>query len=128
VKRLRERHIVLVRCLLFPLFSFSFPFSASLFFSTRPAYINIHQNYEKQCRLPDLLSRGRQTRIMADYKFIIESPCKRERRRRRREHPGPPTHLAREYSRELDFAELPEWQRVCVSEQLESGNLKHLRV
>lgn len=28
---------------------------------------------------PDLLSRGRQTRITADYKFIIESPCERDR-------------------------------------------------
>lgn len=31
---------------------------------------------------PDLLSRGRQTWIMVDYKFIIE--CERSRRRRRR--------------------------------------------
>lgn len=28
---------------------------------------------------PDLLSRGRQTRITVDYKFIIESPCERDR-------------------------------------------------
>lgn len=38
---------------------------------------------------PDLLSRGRQTQIMVDYKFIIESPCERDHRRRhhrRRKH------------------------------------------
>jgi len=44
---------------------------------------------------PDLLSHGRQTRIMADYKFIIE--CKRNRRRRRRHRRKHPTRLAREY-------------------------------
>lgn len=33
--------------------------------------------------IPDLLSRDRQTRIMSDYKFIIESPDEKGRRRGR---------------------------------------------
>lgn len=64
---------------------------------------------------PDLLSRGRQTRITMDYKFIIESPCERDRSAAYpcRCPPLTPTHaLHGEYSRELDFAELPKWQRV----------------
>lgn len=56
----------------------------------------------------DLLSRGRQTQIMVDYKFIIESPCERDHRRRRHRRRNGFTYASREYSQELDFAKLPK--------------------
>jgi len=63
---------------------------------------------------PDLLSRGRQTRITVDYKFIIESPCERDRRRRRRV--GPPTHLHTPLARECSGDSISQSCRAATAE------------
>lgn len=96
-------------CLLY-VFSLPSPFFPFLIKSN----INIHQDYKKQCHPPTPLTcwAAAIKRIMEDYKFTIESPCERDRRRRRHKR----IHLRVshwEYILKNSISQSYQKQRVC---------------